>query len=150
MVAAAAAVHANRNVCGKQIEKEQIQFPRKYLPFLPSKKMSKTQSQVMLSTHDMHKVYGYCVVGLILCLTGAVLLVVASVQRQFLNLPEDFQEPRKLRYLLQEDRKHDAMFNAGISILTSGLLLLFGFGITEYTAGIMVKDNDGSLPARSH
>ena len=98
----------------------------------------------------MHKVYGYCVVGLILCLTGAVLLVVASVQRQFLNLPEDFQEPRKLRYLLQEDRKHDAMFNAGISILTSGLLLLFGFGITEYTAGIMVKDNDGSLPTRSH
>ncbi len=94
---------------------------------------------VLLTTHEMHKVYGYCIVGLILCLTGAALLTAASVQRQFLDLPDDFQDPQKLRSLLQDDRKHDAIFNAGISILTSGLLLLFGFGVTEFTAGALTS-----------
>lgn len=94
---------------------------------------------VMLSRHDLQKVYGYCIVGLVLCFVGAVLLSVASLKRKFATLPEDFQDPLQLREVLQDDRKHDAMFNAGIAILTSGLLLLFGFGVTEFAAGLTQK-----------
>lgn len=95
-------------------------------------------TRIQLTEQEKNKVYGYLGVGLVLCVTGAILLVTASIKRQFLALPDNFLDPKQLRELLQDDRKHDAMFNAGVAILTAGLLLMFGFGITEFMSGLVV------------
>jgi hypothetical protein len=98
--------------------------------------MSSASKKLNLTPKELNKVYGYMVVGLVLIFVGIVLIIVASVKQQYQALPEDFHDPVQLRELLQRDRQKDAMFNGGIAILTSGLLLFFGFAITEFMAGV--------------
>lgn len=77
---------------------------------------------------ERNKVVGYIVIGACFVVTGAVLMVYS---KQY-TIGNPLVTRDDFRQALHEDRSRDSMFNAGISICTSGLLIMLGFGLTEF------------------
>lgn len=69
----------------------------------------------------------YFSVGATFVLVGIILLSVAPTQQY----DGAVDSPEEVRQALGQDRKQASIFNSGIALLTTGLLLLLGFGVTE-------------------
>ena len=81
-----------------------------------------------VTKHERIKISAYLIIGALFIVTGAVLMVVAK-QHTF---PTDLNTHEDVRQALHEDRTRDSYTNAGIAIMTSGLLIMLGFGVTEF------------------
>jgi hypothetical protein len=71
---------------------------------------------------------GYLVVGGIFCFIGAILIGASFINK---DLPDDIQTVADIRRVYQNDTRRGSLYAAGVSILSSGLLVFFGFGVTS-------------------
>lgn len=83
-----------------------------------------------VSQHQ-RRTYGYLTVGACLLVISIVLMVVASqVYMPILGI----DNLTMVRQAFTQDKKRDAMFGSGIAVFTSGVLMFFGFGLTDFIA----------------
>jgi hypothetical protein len=87
-----------------------------------------------MTRHQQFKLLGFFGVGAVFTIVGAALMGAASLYTFPKSFNVDILGPNALREALRRDRTHDSLFSAGISFLTSGLLILLGFGLTEWLA----------------
>lgn len=84
---------------------------------------------------ETRRTVGYIIVGVILCVAGAVMMALASTVLDDYYLPSNEAKTYpEIRHLFKKDRIRDSVFSAGIAILASGVLMLFGFGLTNLFA----------------
>lgn len=89
-----------------------------------------------------HKVTGYLVVGAILMFIGALLMILAEVTYTPVAIVETIWDVREA---LSADRKRDGMSGAGIAVLTTGILMFFGFGLSAIIAERMADSEEAKL-----
>jgi hypothetical protein len=87
-----------------------------------------------MTRHQQFKLMGFFGVGAVFTIVGACLMGCAQLYAFPASYNVDTLGPAALREALHRDRAHDSLFSAGISFLTSGLLILLGFGLTELLA----------------
>ena len=80
------------------------------------------------ASSDKGRTVGYLVVGAIFCFIGAILIGSSFVNK---DLPDDIQTVSDIRRVYQNDARRGSLYAAGVSILSSGLLVFFGFGVTS-------------------
>ena len=88
----------------------------------------------LMTRHQQFKLMGFFGVGAVFIAVGAALMGCASLYSFPTSANVEILGPQPLREALRRDRTHDSLFSAGISFLTSGLLILLGFGLTELLA----------------
>lgn len=87
----------------------------------------------MLRTLEHTRTVGYTCVGAVLIAVGIVLLVLAKVlYPPIINTTADVITVTQERIAFRQDKRADSLFTAGIAILTTGALLLFGFALPEF------------------
>lgn len=81
-----------------------------------------------ITKHERIKISAYLVIGLLFIVAGAVLIFVARKH----TFPSSITTTEDIREALHQDRTRDSLNNGGIAICTSGLLIMLGFGLTEF------------------
>ena len=98
---------------------------------------SQVMSTRMESALERHKLIGYMCAGGVCVLAGIALLVAAEVTYKPVVVFEDIIAAA--REAFKRDRKRDILFNVGIALLTDGVLLLFGFGLTAVVSDSLLE-----------
>ncbi len=83
-----------------------------------------SQSERMEKAHAV----GYLIVGAIFCVIGSILIGSSFINK---DPPEGIQTLSDIRRVYGNDARRGGLYSAGIAILSSGLLVFFGFGITS-------------------
>ena len=98
----------------------------------------------MVEHSERGRTIGYLVVGGIFCFIGAILIGSSYINK---DLPDDIQTVADIRRVYQNDARRGSLYAAGVSILSSGLLVFFGFGITSLVTSHTER---GAVTGASH
>lgn len=94
-------------------------------------------------TERAHAV-GYLVVGAIFCVIGSILIGSSFINK---DPPDGIQTLADIRRIYSNDARRGGLYSAGIAILSSGLLVFFGFGITSMVTSHTEKKSLSNLAA---